>query len=148
VAEADTIVAFKGSAEWDAASTATKEGVLVEAAQRIDRLAFVGTKSATTQALAFPRTGGTDANGDLEIHQRIKRAQAFLALALLEDPDLFEGGCAKTVSVTGSFSVTKGGSSGVLGGYPESVTSELQPWIYRYGPGPSKAWNSARRSYE
>ena len=56
VAEADTYHAAYGNTAWAAISTsALKEAALRKAAQYIDTKAFLGIKTASTQALEWPR---------------------------------------------------------------------------------------------
>ena len=148
VADADTILDFKiqmGATDWDAAAAAKTEACLKEATKRIDRLPLAGSKSATTQALQFPRSDHTDADGNLEIRERIERACALLALALYEDPEQFDGTAADSVSVPGSFNVS--GLSGDPSSLPADVLEELRPFLFNASPGPGKSWSSAGRGW-
>ena len=64
-ADADTYFTYAlHSAEWDAATTATKEKALVTATRMIDRQAWQGSRYADPQDLAFPRTDLVDLDGE------------------------------------------------------------------------------------
>ena len=86
---------------WASATTDQKNRALYTAAQRIDRERFLGAKATDTQALEWPRTGvrrpgtyintysvgfpfriTTDYYTDEEIPERVKKAQAVLAVYL------------------------------------------------------------------
>lgn len=102
-AEAATFFATHPYASaWTAAgvtSPPTQDALLIQATYWIDQLegSMEGVRAASTQALAWPRSGATDANGtaivSTVIPEFLKRAQfeAALALAsnnLLEDTGL------------------------------------------------------------
>ena len=149
--EANAAVGWKNSAWWGAAADADKEAVLVAAAQIMDSFMYKGSKSATTQALRFPSVGMTS-SGSLYIPDRIKRAQAYLALALGEDPDLMTGPAGiSSVAATGSFNVTFSGGEGGGGSgdpdLPPDVKRELNPWLWTHGPSTGGEWDSATRSW-
>lgn len=63
---------------WDF-NDADREKALIHAARLLEALPWAGEKTGANQALAFPR------NGDDEVPQAIKDAQAELALALLDE---------------------------------------------------------------
>ena len=144
--EAESYVAWRNSAAWDAATDDTKEGVLKAAVAIIDELHYRDPKSSTTQALRFP-TSNTQSSGSYYVPERVKRAQAYLALYLLEDPDLVSGtGNVRQVSVPGGFSVTMAESD--LGGMqlPADVMQLLDRYLWKYGQT-HREWDSARRGW-
>lgn len=149
VVEADGFVGWKGSDAWTNASTATKEGVLKAAVAVMDELPYEFAKSDTAQALRFP-TVQMYQSGAYYIPTKVKRAQSYLALALLEDPDLMAGnGEVRQVSVTGGFSVTMkdGGNDGPLDyGLPGEVIDLLKNYLWKSG-GVQRSWDSARRGW-
>jgi hypothetical protein len=58
LADAATYFAARlGSTAWTAATEAQRTAALLTAAKAIDRQRYMGTKTATTQAQQFPRTG-------------------------------------------------------------------------------------------
>lgn len=78
-----------GSDAWDDAIEADQEKALKQAARHLGRFRYVGTRSTTTQALAFPRAYPYNDDPDLgstalAIPQTIKDAQCEEALSLLE----------------------------------------------------------------
>lgn len=149
LAEAETFVGWKGSDAWDAASDATKEAALKAAVSVMDELLYEFPKTSTDQALRFP-TVQMYTNGAYYIPERVKRAQSYLALALLEDPDLLSSnGNVRQVSVTGGFSVTMkdDDSDGPLDyGLPTEVMQLLSRYILTHG-GVQRSWDSARRGW-
>jgi hypothetical protein len=54
------------SPAWDSADDAAKDGALVQATRRIDRLDFVGTKADPAQLLQFPRCYPVGVYADLD----------------------------------------------------------------------------------
>ncbi len=91
---------------WASATTDQKNRALYTAAQRIDRERFLGARATDTQALEWPRTGvrrpgtyintysvgfpfriTTDYYTDEEIPERVKKAQAVLAVYLNNNKD-------------------------------------------------------------
>ena len=146
--EADAILLWKANSKWTGSTVAVREAVLKEAAKVLDRLPTRFTKSAEAQSMQYPYAGMTNSSGTLIIHERIKRAQCYLALHLLQNPNLFSGGDddVKQVSVSGSFSVTFGGT-GTKNSIPEDVMNEMKPYLWVYGPGVGKAWSSSRRAW-
>lgn len=145
VAEADTFVAWKQSATWTAASDATKESVLKAAVSVMDELKLRYQRATSTQALRWPTGAHYDSSGTLYIPERVKRAQAYLGLLLLEEPDARGSDeRVKSVGVSGSFSVTfaDGGQS-----LPTEITELLEKDLFRSGAVGSGEWDSARRGF-
>ena len=74
--------------EWYAASTDQRTRALITATRNLDLVGFVGTRSTSTQALAWPRTGFTTTEktyADDEIPTEIKLATWELAKNLVRD---------------------------------------------------------------
>jgi hypothetical protein len=74
--------------EWYAASTDQKVRALITATRNLDLVGFVGTRSTTTQALAWPRKDFTTTEktyADDEIPAEIKQATYELAKSLVKD---------------------------------------------------------------
>jgi hypothetical protein len=74
--------------EWYAASTDQRTRALITATRNLDLVGFVGTRSTTTQALAWPRKDFTTTEktyGDDEIPAEIKLATWELAKSLVKD---------------------------------------------------------------
>ena len=74
--------------EWYAASTDQKIRALITATRNLDLVGFVGTRSTTTQALAWPRKDFTTTEktyADDEIPKEIKLATWELAKNLVRD---------------------------------------------------------------
>jgi hypothetical protein len=74
--------------EWYAASVDQRTRALITATRNLDLVGFVGTRSTTTQALAWPRTGFTTTEktyADDEIPAEIKLATWELANSLVKD---------------------------------------------------------------
>lgn len=147
VAEADLIVAYRGSAAWTAASSGTKETHLKAAADFLERLDYYGAKSVETQRLRFPSSHHQDAAGVLVVYAHIKRAQSFLAGFLLENPTSFDGAGsdADSVSVSGVFSVS--GLSHQGSALPDLVMRELKPEFMTAGATGQGAWDWAGRTW-
>jgi len=136
VAEADTIVAWKGSDAWTNAIDATKESALTAAVSFMDTIAYELPRVTTGQALRLPTTSMYDNDGTLIVPERVKEAQSYLALALLEDPNIMGGGGSgpvSEVSVPGAFSVTFQDSSEDTLGLPREVYARLERYILRSG---------------
>jgi len=74
---------------WTAATTDDKERALIMATRRLDQERFVGEKSATAQALEWPRQDALDKDGEeydtATIPAPVKQATYELALRLLND---------------------------------------------------------------
>ena len=128
VETADDYFAMRVHADnWDAASTATKQKVLMDATRRLDRIEYTGEKTADTQALEWPRTGVTlrDETIDDEIPARILDAVCELALAVLNsniDTGVPEGVQSFTV---GGVSVALSGPSS--SSFPPEVDRLIAP---------------------
>ena len=122
---------------WTDATTAEKDQALIMAARRLNDEDYVGSPVEididSRQALAWPRSGAYDRNGNWLDHESIpqivKDAQCELALALLDADDdlLADTGLEAFQSVSvGSLSVTpiQGRTSGRL---PAHVRRILAP---------------------
>lgn len=76
------------AAQWDDATTDQKTRALITATRNLDLVGFVGTRSSTTQALAWPRKDFTTTEktyADDEIPSEIKQATYELAKSLVKD---------------------------------------------------------------
>ena len=129
VEDADDYFAMRVHADnWDAASTATKQKVLMDATRRLDRIQYTGEKTSDTQALEWPRTGvilRDEAIDDDEIPARILDAVCELALAVLNsniDTGVPEGVQSFTV---GGVSVGLSGASSST--FPPEVDRLIAP---------------------
>lgn len=74
--------------QWDDATTDQKTRALITATRNLDLVGFVGTRSSTTQALAWPRKNFTTTEktyADNEIPAEIKQATYELAKSLVKD---------------------------------------------------------------
>jgi hypothetical protein len=76
------------TAQWDAATSETKEKALITATRRIDEEQFFGYKVSTTQALKWPRYNVRDEDGFFflpsdSIPERVKQAVFVTARELL-----------------------------------------------------------------
>lgn len=92
IAAADAIVeTMPGTTAWATATTDQKTRALITATRGLDTLAWIGTPTATTQALDWPRTGaacnGTEYPDDA-IPEPVSYATFDLAEALLTTPTL------------------------------------------------------------
>lgn len=87
VAAADDLAnLYLGTLNWASASTDNKGRALIMATRYLDELSFIGEKSATTQALLWPRTEAECGDWSFtsnEIPQPIKQATFDLAEFLL-----------------------------------------------------------------
>jgi hypothetical protein len=135
---------------WASATTDQKNRALFTATQRLDRERYLGARATDTQALQWPRTGvrkpdtyintyaigfpfriSTDYYTDTEIPDQIKKAQAFLATYLHNNPDgLGLSGLEdyKNVKI-GSIDVTPNLGYGAVG------VDKIPPIIERYLTG-------------
>lgn len=148
-AEADDFLVIKQSATWTNASTALKEAALKTAAALMDELPYRYPKSSTTQALRFPTSDNYE-SGSYVINDRIKRAQSYLALQLLESGGSLSGGSGDvdSVAVTGSFSVKFATESVGLFDLPQEVESLLGRYLWKSGPsGGPRVWDGASRAW-
>lgn len=110
-AQADTYFgdAIHG-APWTAASETTQDQALVTATRMLDRAAWAGSKTSSSQPLEWPRTGAVDRDGvaisTSVIPTAIREATYELALVLVNNSEAQSGTPAvKTIS-TGMTSVT------------------------------------------
>lgn len=82
-----------GADAWTAATSGQKDAALVSATRALDKMSWQGEKTDPAQALAFPRTGIVDREGnelpDDEIPPDITAACIEMALALLVDASLY-----------------------------------------------------------
>lgn len=148
VLEADSYVSWKDSDAWDNATTGTKEAVLKAAVAVLDELYYQDPRSDIDQALRLPTALMTDSDGNYYIPERVKRAQAYLALYMLQNPDEFSGtDNVKQVSVPGGFSVTLGDETGRGVKIPNDVLQLIDRYLWKGGPT-TRYWNSAARRYE
>jgi hypothetical protein len=85
---------YLGTLAWSSASTDNKGRALIMATRYLDELDWIGTRTSTTQALAWPRTDaacGEWSFSSSEIPQPIKQACFDLADALITTPTLLGG---------------------------------------------------------
>jgi hypothetical protein len=85
---------YLGTLKWSSASTDNKGRALIMATRYLDELDWIGTRTSTTQALAWPRTDaacGEWSFSSSEIPQPIKQACFDLAEALITTPTLLGG---------------------------------------------------------
>lgn len=79
-----------GSAGWILFDEPDREAALIQATRILERERFKGAKTATTQALKFPRSGIVDEDGDeyddATVPTDIQRACAEIAFDLLNSP--------------------------------------------------------------
>jgi hypothetical protein len=117
----------------------------------MDELLYADPISTAGQALRFPTSRMRNTSGTLVIPDRVKRAQTYLAMHLMEDPDLIAGDMGtRQVSVTGGFSITtkEDTSSGPLDyPLPNDVLSLLTRYLYTGGPIGRVQWDSAKRGW-
>lgn len=92
LAAAEAIAEYQmATAGWGAATDDDKNKALIAATSYLDQLAWIGSKTATTQALLWPRTGavcGDHSYDDDVIPGPVERGTFLLADALLETPGL------------------------------------------------------------
>lgn len=78
--------------DWEVIDSEKKDQLLITATRMIDRQRWQGAKTSEAQALAFPRTGLTDKEGNAvdsgSVPQAVIEAQAELAFALNNDASL------------------------------------------------------------
>jgi hypothetical protein len=83
---------------WDDATSDDQIRALIQAARRMNQLAWRGKRTSTTQALAWPRSGVTDqdgtAYGTADIPTEVEHAQMNLALDMLGTDLLADDGLA------------------------------------------------------
>lgn len=143
------------ASDWTAATADNKAAALITATSWLDTLEFYGDRSATTQALKWPRTDitcdGVEATAAF-IPREIKDATCEAALALLRNPTMLRG----VVTAPGSYDeVTLGDLSVKYRGQGEveslqSITDAL-PWLRSFlkcwakgvtGPSPIRLYRS------
>ncbi len=99
--DADAYLAdsLRAGAEWEFLDETTKDRALVTAARLLERQRWTGTKTVSTQAMQWPRTGAVDRDGepidDTTVPNAVKEAQMELAYELTAD------GAQETKSDTG-----------------------------------------------
>lgn len=71
---------YEPSGAWAAATDATLNQLLVTATRQIDREPWLGSKTASTQTLEFPRDGGTTADTDYDLVEAATVEQALWIL--------------------------------------------------------------------
>ena len=107
------------SAAWTAASSATQAAALVSATRLLDRQRWAGEKTSDAQALAWPRTGVTDAEGNAvdsaEIPTKVIQACYEVAAQMVADA-AFEN----SSSASSNIKSVNSGSVGVAYFAPES----------------------------
>ena len=94
---ADSII---DSVEWYTATTDVKTRALITATRTLDLLKYVGTRSTTTQALAWPRKDYATSEKtytDTEIPNEIKQAQFEIALSLVQNSVSAGGGSTSII---------------------------------------------------
>lgn len=120
------------SGDWASATTMNKEASIITATRALDKEEFVGYRASTTQALKFPRTGIVNEDSGVEyssasVPDDIKRACCELALALLIDPEMFDGGLEDFANLgLGDESFTL---RNVVAKYPRAVMQFLEPFL-------------------
>lgn len=109
VADAQTYYTDRGQTELAAKTTAEIQAALVLASEYLDsKYSFTGSRNSATQAMSWPRTGGSDSEEGISIDNNIipaavKRATIVLAGKYLEGTTLLEdldrGGGISSVKV-------------------------------------------------
>jgi hypothetical protein len=85
---------YLGTLKWSTATTDNKGRAVIMATRYLDELEWIGARSTTTQALAWPRTDAACGEWSFAsnvIPQPIKQATFDLAEALLSTPALLGG---------------------------------------------------------
>lgn len=93
-----------GTLAWSSATEANKIKALITATNGLETLKWTGSRSSTTQALAWPRkeaSCGDKTIDDDEIPRELELATFDLANALLGDPTLLRSSSSKQALVTG-----------------------------------------------
>lgn len=82
------------NARWTSVDVNTKSAALIDATRYLERLDWIGTRTVSTQALSWPRSGVSDREGlaldSSVVPSFIKEATYEIALRLAEDPDLID----------------------------------------------------------
>jgi hypothetical protein len=94
------------AAAWKSAADSTKDAALISATRMLDRSRWMGSKTSSTQALEWPRTGASDKNGtsisSTIIPTPIRQGTYELALALIENNSLASGSSGGVKSLSTS----------------------------------------------
>lgn len=117
--------------KWLALSDASRESLLIIAAQAMEQFRYHGEKAATTQALAFPRAADTrDDGATYFIRSGVKYAQIEIALSMAEadQVDLPENVTSFTI---GSYSAQI--AAGAMNLIPQTAMRWLMPMVSRIG---------------
>jgi hypothetical protein len=105
VASADSIAnGMVGTLAWSTATSDDKARALITATNGLETLSWNGERTATAQALAWPRTSaecGDKAPADDEIPREVELATFDLANALLTTPTLLRSASSATALVPG-----------------------------------------------
>lgn len=105
IAAADTLAeSVIGTLAWATATTDNKTRALITATRGLDTLAYIGSRTTTTQALAWPRTDASCGDKTIAsdtIPHEIKQATFDLADALLSNPALLRSSPTSEALVTG-----------------------------------------------
>ncbi len=143
------------ASDWTAATADNKAAALITATSWLDTVEFYGDRSATTQALKWPRTDvtcdGVEATASF-IPREIKDATCEAALALLRNPTMLRG----IVTAPGSSDEVELGELRVKyrgQGEVESLQSitDALPWLRSFlkcwakgvtGPSPIRLYRS------
>jgi hypothetical protein len=143
------------ASDWTAATADNKAAALITATSWLDTVEFYGDRSATTQALKWPRTDvtcdGVEATASF-IPREIKDATCEAALALLRNPTMLRG----IVTAPGSYDEVELGELRVKyrgQGEVESLQSitDALPWLRSFlkcwakgvtGPSPIRLYRS------
>lgn len=121
--EASTYLAadYGRATAWAALTSDQKKMAVVSATRVLDRQRWVGAKTDSDQALAFPRTGLTDADGNAvasdTVPTAVENACAILAADIAADSDL-----ANDPSTASNIKSVKAGSANVEFFRPQSGT--------------------------
>jgi hypothetical protein len=92
------------ASDWETATNDQRTRALITATRALDLLSYVGNRSTTTQALAWPRQGfttGEKAYTSTEVPTEIKQAQWELALSLLKGTVISGAGAGSTSIIPG-----------------------------------------------
>ena len=145
LAEADTYMTARLNAStWETdASDDTKNRALVEAARELDPMAWDGIRTASTQALSWPRSWAYDPDSPVQdyftttvVPQRVKDAQCELAFQFVKAGttdvaarDATQGVIEKTIDVlTTKWAAPIERSSSLLSRYPR-VSKFVNPLL-------------------
>ena len=93
-----------GTLSWASATDENKAKALITATNGLETLGWIGSRTTTTQALAWPRTDaacGDKSYGDDEIPREVELATFDLANALLGDPALLRSAPSSAALVAG-----------------------------------------------